>query len=91
MKYNLYYPPEFITSLQPSEILVFGSNIRGQHGAGAARIAHLKFVAEWGLKLTIQKKENLESAQSYDIRKHRDDVFKLLSAVVPTQSLCLRA
>ena len=30
--------PEFITSLQPGEIFVFGSNLQGMHGGGAARI-----------------------------------------------------
>ena len=28
--------PEYITSLQPNEIFVFGSNLRGMHGGGAA-------------------------------------------------------
>ena len=49
MPYNKSYTPEFITSLQPNEIFVFGSNIRGMHGGGAARIAHMKFGAEWGV------------------------------------------
>lgn len=49
MPYNKPYTPEFITSLQPNEIFVFGSNIRGMHGGVAARIAHMKFGAEWGV------------------------------------------
>jgi len=49
MIYSKLYTPEFITSLQPNEIFVFGSNIRGMHGGGAARIAHMKFGAEWGV------------------------------------------
>jgi len=49
MTYNREYTPEFITSLQPNEVFVFGSNIRGMHGGGAARIAHMKFGAEWGV------------------------------------------
>ena len=32
--------PEFITSLQPNEIFVFGSNLRGMHGGGAALLAY---------------------------------------------------
>ena len=28
--------PEFITSLEPNEIFLFGSNLRGMHGSGAA-------------------------------------------------------
>lgn len=40
--------PEKITKLKPNEIFVFGSNINGIHGAGAARLAKLKFGAVWG-------------------------------------------
>lgn len=39
------FTPNNITELQPSEIFVFGSNLRGYHGAGAARTA-LQFGAE---------------------------------------------
>ena len=35
--------PEFITELQPNEIFVFGSNLKGMHGGGAAYIAYRKF------------------------------------------------
>lgn len=34
---------EYITKLQPNEIFVFGSNLAGMHGGGAARTAHLNF------------------------------------------------
>ena len=33
--------PEYITSLKENEIFVFGSNLAGMHGGGAARIAHM--------------------------------------------------
>lgn len=49
MKYDREYTPEFITSLKDNEIFVFGSNIRGMHGGGAARAAWQKFNAEWGV------------------------------------------
>lgn len=49
MKYNREYTPEFITALHPNEIFVFGSNIHGFHGGGAAHIANMKFGAEWGV------------------------------------------
>ena len=49
MTYNREYTPEFITELKPNEIFVFGSNINGFHGGGAARIANMKFGAEWGV------------------------------------------
>ena len=49
MTYNREYTPEFITELKPNEIFVFGSNINGAHGGGAALIAFRKFGAEWGV------------------------------------------
>lgn len=49
MTYNRDFTPEFITSLEPDEVFVFGSNIGGCHGGGAARIAWRKFGAEWGV------------------------------------------
>ena len=41
--------PDFITRLEPNEIFVFGSNLAGFHGGGAARIAYEDFGAEWGV------------------------------------------
>ncbi|MBP5476617.1 MAG: hypothetical protein J6Y00_02895 [Paludibacteraceae bacterium] len=41
--------PDFITHLEPDEIFVFGSNLAGMHGGGAARIAYERFGAEWGV------------------------------------------
>ncbi len=38
-----------ISSLKPNEIFVFGSNLAGEHGGGAARQAHCEFGAEWGV------------------------------------------
>ena len=40
--------PAFIQSLKPNEIFVFGSNLSGWHGGGAARTAHEQFGAIWG-------------------------------------------
>ena len=49
MAYNREYTPEFITELRPNEIFVFGSNIHGMHGGGAAAVAFRNFGAEWGV------------------------------------------
>ncbi len=49
MEYAREYTPEYITELKKNEIFVFGSNIRGMHGGGAALIAHKKFGAQWGI------------------------------------------
>ena len=40
--------PDRITSLQPNEIFVFGSNLRGMHGGGAAYVAYRNFGAIMG-------------------------------------------
>jgi hypothetical protein len=37
-----------ITSLQPGEVFVFGSNAFGAHGGVAARFAYDRFGAVWG-------------------------------------------
>ena len=39
--------PRFINSLSDNEIFVFGSNLQGHHGGGAALIAYEKFGAVW--------------------------------------------
>ena len=41
--------PEKITELEESQVFVFGSNLAGIHGAGAAKLAHDKFGAPWHL------------------------------------------
>ena len=46
--------PEFITELQPNEIFVFGSNLRGMHGGGAAYVAYRKFGAVMGQGVGLQ-------------------------------------
>lgn len=46
--------PEFITSLQPGEIFVFGSNLRGLHGGGAAYVAYKQFGAVIGQGVGLQ-------------------------------------
>ena len=38
-----------IDILEKDEIFVFGSNLTGHHMGGAARAAHKKFGAEWGV------------------------------------------
>lgn len=50
----LEYTPENINSLQPNEVFVFGSNLAGHHGGGAARAAVLKFGAIMGQGVGLQ-------------------------------------
>lgn len=47
--YNRRFTPDEITHLEANEIFVFGSNLSGMHGGGAARVAHKSFGAEWGV------------------------------------------
>ncbi len=46
--------PHFINKLADGEIFVFGSNLGGKHGGGAARIALDKFGAIWGKGVGLQ-------------------------------------
>ena len=52
--YNRRYTPERISSLAENEIFVFGSNLAGYHGGGAARIARENFGAVWGQGVGLQ-------------------------------------
>lgn len=42
------YTPERIAQLGEDEVFVFGSNLEGMHGGGAARTAYQRFGAVWG-------------------------------------------
>lgn len=53
-KYNRRYTPDRISELKENEIFVFGSNLEGSHGGGAARLAYNRFGAVWGLGTGIQ-------------------------------------
>ena len=48
------YTPERITELKPNEVFVFGSNLAGAHGGGAARLAYDRFGAIWGQGVGLQ-------------------------------------
>ena len=43
-----------IERLQPNEIFVFGSNLSGHHGGGAALLAMNKWGAIWGQGVGLQ-------------------------------------
>ncbi len=43
------YTPDNVSELKPRQVFVFGSNLAGRHGMGAARTAALKFGAEYGV------------------------------------------
>ncbi len=58
--YNKEFTPERISELKPNEIFVFGSNLSGSHGGGAALLAYERFGAIWGQGVGLQ-------GQSYGI------------------------
>ena len=59
-RYCRDYTPEMITELKANEVFVFGSNLAGAHGGGAALLAYRKFGAIWGQGVGLQ-------GQSYGI------------------------
>lgn len=52
--YNREFTSERINELKPNEIFVFGSNLAGMHGGGAARVAVEEFGAIWGQGVGLQ-------------------------------------
>ncbi len=54
------FTPDRITELGENEFFVFGSNLSGMHGGGAALLAYRKFGAIWGQGVGLQ-------GQSYGI------------------------
>ena len=82
-----------ITTLGENEIFVFGSNIQGSHGGGAAWYAYKNFGAEWGVGEgltgrtyalpTMEGKASLQHAVEHFIacaKEHPEQTF-LVTAV----------
>lgn len=75
--------PELITSLEPNQIFVFGSNEAGRHGAGAAKTA-VKWGAIYGLGEGLQgqtyalptKDKNIETLELNNINDYVGNFFK---------------
>ena len=53
-KFGNRIAPDRISSLADNEIFVFGSNLSGHHGGGAAYIAYKKFGAIYGQGVGLQ-------------------------------------
>lgn len=51
---TIEFTPERIKELKANEIFVFGSNLNGFHGGGAAAAALRKFGAVWGQGIGLQ-------------------------------------
>jgi len=52
--YNREYTSDRISELKQNEIFVFGSNLSGSHGGGAAFLAYKRFGAIWGQGVGLQ-------------------------------------
>lgn len=63
---------EKITELQPYEYFVFGSNLSGWHGGGAAKLAYEKFGAIYGNGIGLQ-------GQSYAIPTKSEGIKRSLT------------
>jgi hypothetical protein len=61
------YTPENITELKPNEVFVFGSNLAGIHGAGAARFANKVLGAEFGVGVGMTGKCYALPTKDHDI------------------------
>ena len=68
--------PERIAQLAPGEIFVFGSNLEGHHGGGAAFTAYRKFGAVWGQGVGLQ-------GQSYGIAPLFSEAHDVANIVLP--------
>lgn len=81
---NKQYTPNNITSLQPNEVFVFGSNEAGRHGAGAAKTAVLKFGATYGVASGIQgrsyaiptKDRHIQTLPISEIKRYVDRFYE---------------
>ena len=54
--YKREFTPAWIKDLKENEVFVFGSNLGGFHGGGAARVALEQFGAVWGQGVGLQGK-----------------------------------
>ena len=79
------FTPDFIRELAPNEVFVFGSNLSGAHGGGAALVALRKFGAVWGQGVGLQ-------GQSYGIpTMHVTSKFRSWAMVLATPFIWVNA
>lgn len=72
------YTPDHIETLAPNEVFVFGSNLAGRHGGGAAKLAAEKFGVTYGVGIGHEgksyalptKDERIQTLPLDEIGKH---------------------
>lgn len=82
------YTPDNIQSLAHNEVFVFGSNLAGRHGGGAARLAAEKFGATFGVGVGHEgrtyalptKDEKIQTLPLSEIEKHIGDFIVYAAA-----------
>jgi hypothetical protein len=67
--------PDAISVLAGHEIFVFGSNLAGLHAGGAARVAHARFGAEWGVGEGLTGRSYAFPTLGADMRKVTTDAL----------------
>lgn len=82
--------PEYIGNLEDNEVFVFGSNLLGKHGGGAALMAYMKFgaimnqgVGEQGQSYAIPTKANFKETLLINRIKVYVDNFILIAKISP--------
>lgn len=84
---------EYITTLKPNEIFVFGSNLSGIHGAGAAKCAYSSFGAQMGNPTGIQGQsyaiptKGIGAAYSLKLNEIKDYVDLFIKDAIETPHL----
>ena len=81
------FTPDNIQELKENEIFVFGSNLAGKHGAGAAKVALDKFGAKYGIGIgrvgnsyaIPTKDHNINTLSIEDIKIFVDELFNYIS------------
>lgn len=78
------FTPDNITKLEPGEIFVFGSNIQGVHGAGAAKTARRMFGAKPGVGIGFSGQCYAIPTRSYSGRQFTTLTLKIIRLHVAT-------
>ena len=71
------YSPDNISLLKKDEVFVFGNNLYGHHGGGAARVALNKFGAVWGQGVGLQGQSILKKTTIAN-RPHAPKSYKMM-------------
>jgi hypothetical protein len=82
MQHSCKITPENIDTLAPNEVFVFGSNLAGSHGGGAAWAAYNKFGAIMGQAEGLQ-------GQSYAFPTLNENYLKLPQSVLKEKAQAL--